>query len=318
MKLQKKIQIYDTTLRDGNQALGINLSLTDKLAIASRLSDLGIHYVEGGWPNPTNDVDREFYKRASRLGLRAKLAVFGSTRRPMASCATDPFVQALVRVEAPVATIFGKSWDLHAQKVLKVTLEENLALIHETVAYLAARKDEVVYDAEHFFDGYKHNRGYALQTLSAAQDAGADVIVLCDTNGGMLPREFLSIWQDVKSHVRCSLGVHTHNDSGCAEANSILAVEEGATQVQGTINGIGERCGNANLCTIIPDLQLKLGYAAIPAQHCGSSRKFRYSCQKWPMWPTIFASRTWANARFRIRRAPMRMGCARPTSRSNM
>jgi 2-isopropylmalate synthase len=264
MRPQKQIQIYDTTLRDGNQALGINLSLTDKLDIAAKLSELGVHYIEGGWPNPTNNVDIEFYKRASRLRLRPRLAVFGSTRRPAVSCATDPFVQALVKVEAPVATIFGKSWDLHVRKVLRVTLEENLALIHDTVSYLASRKDEVVYDAEHFFDGYKHNRDYALSTLAVAQDAGADVIVLCDTNGGTLPAEFLSIWQEVKRHVRCTLGVHTHNDAGCAEANTLLAVGEGATQVQGTINGIGERCGNANLCTVVPDLQLKLGYAVIP------------------------------------------------------
>ncbi len=261
--MNQKLYIYDTTLRDGNQALGINLSLTDKLDIASRLSDLGIHYIEGGWPNPTNDVDMEFYKRASRLKLRAKLAVFGSTRRPRVPCASDPFVQALVKSEAPVATVFGKSWDLHVKKVLKVSLEENLALIHDTVSYLAKRKDEVIYDAEHFFDGCKYNREYAMQTLAAAMDAGAKVIVLCDTNGGTLPGEFLAIWQDVKCRMRCTLGVHTHNDAGCADANSLLAVGEGAVQVQGTINGIGERCGNANLCTVIPDLQLKLGYRVI-------------------------------------------------------
>jgi 2-isopropylmalate synthase len=261
--MQKKLFIYDTTLRDGNQALGINLSLTDKLDIASRLSDLGVHYIEGGWPNPTNDVDMEFYKRASKLGLAAKLAVFGSTRRPRESCSSDPFVQALVRAEAPVVTVFGKTWDLHVKKVLKVSLEENLALIHDTVSYCAKHKDEVVYDAEHFFDGYKHNRVYAMKTLDAAREAGASVIVLCDTNGGTLPADFLSIWRDTARRVRCRLGVHTHNDAGCADANSLLAVGEGASQVQGTVNGIGERCGNANLCTIIPDVQLKLGRRVI-------------------------------------------------------
>jgi 2-isopropylmalate synthase len=263
MKPNHKVQIYDTTLRDGNQALGINLSLTDKLAIASRLSDLGVHYIEGGWPNPTNAIDLEFYKRASKLGLRSKLAVFGSTRRPGVSCVADPFMQALAKAAAPVATIFGKSWDLHVTKVLKTTLEENLSLIHDTVAYLVKRKDEVVYDAEHFFDGYKHNRDYALQTLAAARDAGANVIVLCDTNGGTLPAEFLTTWKDVRSNLQCDLGIHTHNDAGCAEANSMLAICEGAVQVQGTINGLGERCGNANLCTIIPNVQLKLGMQAI-------------------------------------------------------
>jgi 2-isopropylmalate synthase len=264
MNMKNKIQIYDTTLRDGNQALGINLSLTDKLSIAKRLNDLGVHYIEGGWPNPTNSVDIEFYKKAKALCLTSKLAVFGSTKRPATACASDPYVQMLVKSGAPVATIFGKTWDLHVRKVLKVSLEENLGLIYDTVFYLAKRMDEVVYDAEHFFDGYKNNRDYALSTLAAAQDAGATIIVLCDTNGGTLPGEFGRIWREVREHVRIPLGVHTHNDSGCADANSVIAVGEGAVQVQGTINGIGERCGNANLCTVIPDLQLKLGLAVLP------------------------------------------------------
>jgi 2-isopropylmalate synthase len=264
MKSQKSIAIYDTTLRDGNQALGISLSLSDKLRIAQRLSEAGFQYLEGGWPNPTNAVDTEFFKAATKLKLLTKLAVFGSTKRPHTTCGEDEFLQALVRSGAPVATIFGKTWDLHVEKVLRFSLQENLDIIGDTVSCLKKHMDEVFYDAEHFFDGYKHNPGYALKTLAAAQDAGADCIILCDTNGGMLPDEFVRVWREVASKVRCPLGVHTHNDTGCADANSLLAVSEGAVQVQGTVNGIGERCGNANLCTIVPDLQLKQGYTLLP------------------------------------------------------
>jgi 2-isopropylmalate synthase len=266
MNTPKTIQIYDTTLRDGNQALGINLSLTDKLAIASRLSELGVQYIEGGWPNESNTADREFFRQAARLKLKSKLAVFGSTRRPGNTCAGDPFLKELLASQAPVVTVFGKSWDLHVKKVLRVTEEENLDLISETVSWLKKHDKEVIYDAEHFFDGYRHNRSYALSTLQAAQAAGAYVIVLCDTNGGTLPDQFVEIWRDVKMRIPCGLGVHTHNDAGCADANSLLAVAEGAIQVQGTINGIGERCGNANLCTIIPNLQLKRGYKLLPQE----------------------------------------------------
>jgi 2-isopropylmalate synthase len=260
MSNQNKLTIYDTTLRDGNQALGISLSLSDKLRIAQRLSDLGFNYIEGGWPNPTNAVDTEFFKKVRRLNLAAKVAVFGSTKRPGRACGDDPFLQMLVKSEAPVATIFGKSWDLHVKKVIRLGLQENLDMIAETVSHLKRHMGEVIYDAEHFFDGYRHNSGYALQTLRAAREAGADLIVLCDTNGGMLPDEFLATFCEVKNTMGCRLGVHTHNDSGCADANAILAVCEGAVQVQGTINGLGERCGNANLCTILPDLQLKRGF----------------------------------------------------------
>jgi 2-isopropylmalate synthase len=262
-----KIFIYDTTLRDGNQAVGINLSLSDKLRIAERLSDMGFHYVEGGWPNPTNETDNEFYKQIIKKRLKAKIAAFGSTRRPGNSCAKDPLIVSLVKTGAPVATIFGKSWDLHVHEVIKTSEQENLDMIAESVAYLKKNMDEVVYDAEHFFDGYKSNKKYAMSTLLAAEQAGADCIALCDTNGGMLPDEFVSIFREVKKVIRAPLGVHLHNDSGCAEANSILGVLEGATQVQGTINGYGERCGNANLCTIIPALQLKRGYPILPEAH---------------------------------------------------
>ena len=263
MKQKKSVSIYDTTLRDGNQAVGINLSLSDKLRIAERLSNLGFHYIEGGWPNPSNETDNEFYKRVAHRKLKAKIAAFGSTRRPGNPCSKDVLIQSLVKTGAPVATIFGKSWDLHVKHVIKTSEQENLDMIAESVSYLKRRMDEVVYDAEHFFDGFRNNIEYALSTLMAAQQAGADCIALCDTNGGVLPDEFLATFREVVKHINVPLGVHLHNDSGCAEANSILGVLEGAVQVQGTINGYGERCGNANLCTVIPALQLKRGYAAI-------------------------------------------------------
>jgi len=260
MTLHPSLKIYDTTLRDGNQGIGVGLSLRDKLRIAEKLSEFGFHYIEGGWPNPTNEIDRSFYPAVARLNLKSRIAAFGSTRRPGASVGEDPFLRLLLETGAPVATIFGKSWDLHVEKVLRCSFAENVAMIGESVAYLKRHMDEVVYDAEHFFDGYRHNPDYAMQTLLAAQEAGADVLVLCDTNGGTLPSDFQRIWNEVAARTRIPLGVHLHNDTGCAEANSILAAEAGAVQIQGTINGIGERCGNANLVTIVAALQLKLGH----------------------------------------------------------
>jgi 2-isopropylmalate synthase len=260
MKTQtRSVAIYDTTLRDGNQAIGIGLSLSDKLDIADKLDELGIHYIEGGWPNPTNPIDSEFYARARQRSYRARLAAFGSTRRPGIACGDDPFMRSLVESQAPVVTIFGKSWDLHVEKVIRTSLDENIAMIGESIAWLKERVDEVVYDAEHFFDGYLRNPHYAVQTLEAARQAGADCIVLCDTNGGVLPDAFLRVYRAVAAAIDAPLGVHMHNDAGCADANSFLGVDEGAVQVQGTINGLGERCGNANLCTIIAGLQLKRG-----------------------------------------------------------
>lgn len=252
-----KVTLYDTTLRDGNQALGISLSLNDKLTITEKLDDMGIHYIEGGWPNPTNAIDTEYYKKVRSLKLKAKIAAFGSTRRPGVAASEDTFLKMLVETGAPVATIFGKSWNLHVEKVISTSLDENLFMIASSVDFLKKNMSEVIYDAEHFFDGYKADPGYAVKTLLAAQDAGADYIVLCDTNGGMLPDELLTIFLDVKEKISTPLGVHLHNDSGCADASSCLAIVQGAVQVQGTINGLGERCGNANLCTIIPNLQLK-------------------------------------------------------------
>lgn len=262
--MKNELSIYDTTLRDGNQAIGINFSLSDKLRIAERLSEFGIHYIEGGWPNPTNQVDRDFYKKVSRMKLKAKVAAFGSTKRSDTTAAKDPFLQGLVQAPVSVATIYGKSWDMHVKKVIRCSLVENLDMISESVAYLKKHKDEVIYDAEHFFDGYRANKDYALKTLQAARQAGADILVLCDTNGGLLPSEFLSIFKEVRQVIDAPLGVHMHNDSGCAEANSMLGAEEGARQIQGTMNGLGERCGNTNLCTIIAGLQLKRGYTLIP------------------------------------------------------
>jgi 2-isopropylmalate synthase len=270
MKKQPTVFIYDTTLRDGNQALGISLSLSDKLRIAERLSEAGIHYIEGGWPNPTNETDNEFFRQIQKKKLPAKIAAFGSTRRPGIASTKDVLLQSLVQTETPVVTIFGKSWDLHVTHVIKTTEQENLDMIAESIAYLKKYVDEVIYDAEHFFDGYRSNNEYALKTLQAAQEAGADCIALCDTNGGMLPDEFTSIFRIVQAHITTPLGIHVHNDSGCAEANSIIGILEGATQVQGTINGYGERCGNANLCTIIPALQLKRGYQLLSAKQLKS------------------------------------------------
>ncbi len=261
--VNKRVRIYDTTLRDGNQAVGIGFSLTDKVRIAKRLDELGVDYIEGGWPNPTNTVDYEFYKEVEKTSFKAKLAAFGSTKRAGTNAADDPFLQMLVEANTPVATIFGKSWDLHVEKVLRCSLSENLDMISESIIYLKGKIDEVIYDAEHFFDGYLRNPEYALKTLVAAQEAGADSIVLCDTNGGILPSDFLKIFKIVKEKISTPLGVHMHNDTGCAEANSFLGVDEGAVLVQGTMNGLGERCGNANLCTLIPGLQLKRGHKII-------------------------------------------------------
>jgi 2-isopropylmalate synthase len=265
MSTKKTIAVYDTTLRDGNQGVGINLSVSDKVRIALRLDELGVPFIEGGWPNPTNETDNEFFRQIKNRKLTAKIAAFGSTRRPGNSCSKDEITQSLVKAETPVITIFGKSWDLHVNHVLKTSEQENLDMIGESVQYLKKHAETVFYDAEHFFDGFRGNPEYALKTLEAARQAGADCLVLCDTNGGMLPDRFLEIFRTVKDRMRAPLGVHLHNDSGCAEANSILGVLEGAVQVQGTINGYGERCGNANLCTIIPALQLKRGYSIISA-----------------------------------------------------
>lgn len=255
----KTIKIYDTTLRDGTQAEEIAFSVEDKILIARKLDELGIHYIEGGWPG-SNPKDVQFFKEIKKVRLKnSRLSAFGSTRRPKVKPSEDHNLKALVASGVGAACIFGKSWDLHVKEALKISLKENLDLIHDSVLFLKNEFDEIFYDAEHFFDGYKANPEHALNTLKAASDAGADCLVLCDTNGGSLPEEIIKAIKAVKKIVKTPLGIHCHNDSDLAVANSLAAVEEGAVQVQGTINGYGERCGNANLCSIIPNLNLKMG-----------------------------------------------------------
>lgn len=263
---QRAVELYDTTLRDGTQGEGINFSVLDKLDIARVLVSLGIHYIEGGWPG-SNPKDIEFFQRVGELPeVWARVAAFGSTCRKGVPAAEDRQVQLLIESGAPTVTIFGKTWSLHVERALRTTREENLRMIRDTVATLVAAGRRVIYDAEHFFDGYQGSlraagdSAYALETLRTAWDAGAECLVLCDTNGGTLPQDVARIVREVRSALpEVRLGIHTHNDSGCAVANALLAVAEGCCQVQGTINGYGERCGNANLCSIIPSLQIKLG-----------------------------------------------------------
>jgi 2-isopropylmalate synthase len=258
-----KVAIYDTTLRDGTQGEGVSFSVADKLAVARKLDALGVDYIEGGWPG-SNPRDAEFFERARKLELNhARLAAFGSTCHPRSRAEDDANLKALLEAETPVVTIFGKTWDLHVTKALGTTLENNLKLVVASVAHLKSKGREVIYDAEHFFDGFTANPDYALETLQAAQNAGADWIVLCDTNGGTLTSRLAEVFALVKQVIGIPLGIHAHNDSELAVANSIAAVELGATQVQGTINGYGERCGNANLCSVIPVLELKLRREAI-------------------------------------------------------
>ncbi len=254
-----RVFLYDTTLRDGTQAEDVSFLVADKIRIAQKLDDLGIDYIEGGWPG-SNPKDIAFFKDIKKITLsHAKIAAFGSTRRAKVTPAKDNNIQTLIQAEPDTVTIFGKTWDFHVREALRISLEENLELIYDSLAYLKKNVPEVVYDAEHFFDGYKANPEYAIKTLEAAQQAGVDCIVLCDTNGGTLPYEVSAIIKQVKKSIKTPLGIHAHNDSECAVANSLVAVEQGAVHVQGTINGFGERCGNANLCSIIPALRLKMG-----------------------------------------------------------
>ena len=258
-----KIKIYDTTLRDGAQAEGISFSFTDKMRIAGRLDEMGFDYIEGGNPG-SNPKDIKFFKEAKKVQWKsAKITAFGSTRRPKIKPAQDKNLKAVLNSGTSVVTIFGKSSPLHVHDVLKTSLEENLDMISSTVEYLKKNGREVIYDAEHFFDGYKEDPDYALKTLCAAKDAGASVLVLCETNGGTLPYEVADIIGAVSKKIDLPLGIHTHNDSGVAVANTIMAVRMGIVHVQGTINGYGERCGNADLCSIIPALSLKMGYTTL-------------------------------------------------------
>ena len=258
------IQVYDTTLRDGTQREGISLSCDDKIRVARRLDELGVSFIEGGWPG-SNPKDVEFFERARDIPWKtARIAAFGSTCRVGGSPEDDANIRALVDSGAPVCTVVGKTWTLHVTEVLRTTLEENLRIVEKSVAHLRERGRRVVYDAEHFFDGYRADPRYALATLEAAVRGGAETLVLCDTNGGSLPWQIAEVVRAVREAVRHPLGIHAHNDSETAVANSLAAVHEGAVQVQGTVNGYGERCGNANLCSVIPALELKLGLVCLP------------------------------------------------------
>lgn len=258
--MNREIKIYDTTLRDGTQGEGLSLSVDDKIKIVRRLDELGFHYIEGGWPG-SNPKDREFFDRMKGSPLKsARLAAFSCTRRPRSPVEQDSSLGAILESGVKTAAIFGKAWDFHVTKALNTTQEENLAMIAETIAYLKEKGLEVIYDAEHFYDGYKHNPAYALKTLEAAVEAGADLLCLCDTNGGSMPDEVHGVTAEIcRRFPETAVGIHAHNDAGLAAANSLMAVKAGATQVQGTINGYGERCGNADLCTVIPSLMLKMG-----------------------------------------------------------
>ena len=258
-----RVEIYDTTLRDGAQSEDVALSVEDKLRITEKLDELGVHYIEGGYP-AANIKDAEYFKRVRKLRLKnSKVVAFGSTHRPKQRPSRDSAISALLEASTGYITVFGKTWDLHVREALRVPLKENLQIIYDTISYLKARSEKVFYDAEHFFDGYKNNPEYALETINSALSAGADCIVLCDTNGGTLPDELRSIVNAVIKGVKAQFGIHAHNDSECAVANSIIAVRAGVMQVQGTINGLGERCGNANLCSVIPNLQIKEGIRCI-------------------------------------------------------
>jgi 2-isopropylmalate synthase len=274
---KKQIQIYDTTLRDGEQAEGISYSLEDKVLVAHLLDDFGVQYVEGGQAQ-SNPKVMEFYKTMRKQPLKnAKLATFGMTRRKDTKVEEDSNLITMLQTRVPVITLVGKSWDLHVTKGLRTTLEENLAMIAESVRYLKKKGHEVVYDAEHFFDGYKANPDYALKTLAAAAEAGADCLTLCETNGGTLPHEVAEIVAAVRRATATPIGIHAHNDAGLAVANSLMAVVQGATQVQGTVNGYGERAGNADLMVIIPNIMLKLGLKAIPPKHLKRLTQFSHT-----------------------------------------
>ncbi|NTW71640.1 MAG: citramalate synthase [Eubacteriaceae bacterium] len=265
--MNRKIEIFDSSLRDGAQGSGISYSLDDKVKITLELDDLGVDYIEAGNPG-SNQKDREYFEKINSMTLKnSRLVAFGSTRRKKCRAEDDGNVNSLLIANTPSISIFGKSWDYHVTDVLVTSLEENLEMIYDTIAYLKSMGKEMIFDAEHFFDGYKNNPDYALKSLKAAQDAGASVLALCDTNGGAFPDEIYEITKKVRSIFDVRIGIHVHNDGGMAVANSIMAVAAGATHVQGTFIGIGERCGNANLSTIIPNLQIKKGYDCIPEEN---------------------------------------------------
>lgn len=263
-KRRREIEVYDTTLRDGAQAEDVSFSVEDKLRIVEKLDELGVRYIEGGWPG-ANPRDIEFFKRVREVRLTgSELTAFGSTRKAENPSGKDPNLQALLEAGTGIVTIFGKSWNLHVKEALGISLEKNIEIITDSIRYLKSKKKKVFYDAEHFFDGYSADPDYAVRTLQAAEKAGALRIILCDTNGGAMPWDIRRIFKTVAGQVKTPLGIHAHNDAEMAVANSLVAVEEGAVQVQGTVNGFGERCGNANLCSILPNLRLKMGIDCIP------------------------------------------------------
>jgi 2-isopropylmalate synthase len=273
MAVARHIQVYDTTLRDGCQSEDVSLTVDDKVEIARRLDELGFDYIEGGWPG-SNERDAAFFREVKKAKLKhAKIAAFGSTRRAGIRAAADRNLQLLLRAETPVATVVGKTWDLHVREALRTSAEQNLEILAETIAFLKKHVDEAIFDAEHFFDGYFAKPEFALSCLRAVDDAGADLICLCDTNGGRLPHEIEAAVRAARAAVSCPIGIHCHNDSEVAVANTLAAVEAGAVQIQGTINGLGERCGNANLVSIIANLQLKLGYHCVPQGKLKSLRE---------------------------------------------
>lgn len=281
MTTSRDIRLYDTTLRDGAQSEDVAFTLDDKLRVVERLDDIGIHYVEGGWPG-SNPRDEEFFREARRLKLRhTRLAAFGATRRAGMRAEDDRSLRHCLEAETPVVTLVGKTWDLHVREDLRIPLDENLEVIHDSVAFARRRADEVVFDAEHFFDGWKADPAYALSCLRAAADAGATTLCLCETRGGALPSEVAAAVDAARSALPTAvLGIHCHNDCELAVANSLVAVEHGCEQVQGTINGFGERCGNANLVSIIPVLQLKRNYRCLGAaqlQHLTELSRFVYA-----------------------------------------
>lgn len=268
--MPQRIEIFDSTLRDGAQAEGISFSVEDKLKIAKALDELGVSYIEAGNPG-SNPKDIEFFEKMRTMTLKnARLTAFGSTRRRDTTVENDKNVQSLVTAFTPAVAIFGKTWDFHVTEIIKTTLDKNLKMVAETVAYFKKLGKEVIFDAEHFFDGYSSNPEYAFKVLEAAAEGGADCLVLCDTNGGCFPGTVYDVVKKVKETFNIKVGIHTHNDCGMAVANSIMAVEAGAEHVQGTYIGFGERCGNANLSTIIPNLQLKKGYICIPQEKMSS------------------------------------------------
>src|SRR5579863_10206464 len=281
-----RIFTFDTTLRDGTQGEAVSLSADDKILIAHKLDELGIDYIEGGWPG-SNPKDKDFFARAKEIQFRhARLTAFGATRMARNKVEEDASVRALIEAETPVVCVFGKTWDLHVHRALGITEEENLELISDTVRYLKEHGKEVVYDAEHFFDGYKAGRDFAFRTLEAAKKAGADTLTLCDTNGGTMTSRLAEICADVRKNFDGVLGIHTHNDCELAVANALAAVEQGFAHVQGCMNGYGERCGNANLTTIIANLELKMGHVTIGKErlaHLTAAARFIAELANLPM-----------------------------------